>query len=232
MLGLTVFAGLCAAWWLFPVGLVIWGVMVWLIVRDPSLRLSHSMQKRGVLAPRFKKYFNRIERSQVGIFNTIASSKPHIRRELEPIQVAVDELTDHVYNLCRRMTLFESYRAISQSEVELETALARLNKQIAEAGDSLTRQKYEEAREALEDRLGSVRAVSTQIKRVEAQLSSLTHELDGVFDQVIRIHTLDTRTVSGQSSALVNELNRHTEELKLFEKITEDMKVIEQEVLE
>ncbi|MBI4630594.1 MAG: hypothetical protein HY740_02555 [Chloroflexi bacterium] len=37
-LALAVAAGLCAAWWLFPIGIVLWLIMVINIVRDPSTK--------------------------------------------------------------------------------------------------------------------------------------------------------------------------------------------------
>ena len=63
MLGLVFFAALVAAWWLLPLGLVLWLVMVVTVARDPSLRISHRMQSRAPLAPRFQRYFDRIERA-------------------------------------------------------------------------------------------------------------------------------------------------------------------------
>jgi len=38
VLALAVAAGLCSAWWLFPVGLVVWGIMVVVHAHDLALR--------------------------------------------------------------------------------------------------------------------------------------------------------------------------------------------------
>jgi len=38
VLVLAVAAGLFSAWWLFPVGLMVWGIMVVVHANDPALR--------------------------------------------------------------------------------------------------------------------------------------------------------------------------------------------------
>ena len=53
-LAMSVAAGLCAAWWLFPLGLVIWGVMVYGLATDPALRRLQMMQSRAPVAQRFR----------------------------------------------------------------------------------------------------------------------------------------------------------------------------------
>ncbi len=75
-MGLSVFAGLVSAWWLFPAGLLIWLIMVVTITRDPALRINHEMQSRTPLAQRFQVYFNRVERAQIGVFNSLSSTIP------------------------------------------------------------------------------------------------------------------------------------------------------------
>src|SRR5262245_30386223 len=85
-LGLAVAAGLCAAWWLFPAGLLVWGIMVASIALDPSLRMSAAIERRAPVAPRFQTQFDRIERAQVNIFNSIAQAQPAMRGVLQPVK--------------------------------------------------------------------------------------------------------------------------------------------------
>ena len=47
MAGLAFFAGLVAAWWLFPIGLLLWVVMVVVVSRDRALRFNHQIQQRA-----------------------------------------------------------------------------------------------------------------------------------------------------------------------------------------
>src|SRR5215831_17412371 len=90
MLALAVAAGLCAAWWLFPLGLLLWVVMVLAVARDPSLVISSTMESRAPLAARFQAPFDRIERSQVSLFNTLASADPRIRASFHQVQAETD----------------------------------------------------------------------------------------------------------------------------------------------
>ena len=52
VLGLSLLAGLLAAWWLFPLGLVVWGAMVVTVSRDARLQFSYRMENREPLARR------------------------------------------------------------------------------------------------------------------------------------------------------------------------------------
>ncbi len=71
---MAVFAGLVAAWWLFPLGLAFWSVMMWSATRNPAARITQAVQGRTPLAARFQRLFDRIERTQVGIFNAVAAA--------------------------------------------------------------------------------------------------------------------------------------------------------------
>ena len=80
-LALAVAAGLCATWWLFPLGLLVWGLMVLFIARDPSRRINYQADARAAaLSPRFQKLYNRIVQSQVRIFNTLNGADGRTRR--------------------------------------------------------------------------------------------------------------------------------------------------------
>ena len=131
-LGVAVFAGLFSAWWLFFVGGFFWLVMVIAVTRDPSLRISHEMQRRAPLAQRFQRYFDRIERSQVSVFNSLASAPSQIRRVLRPIQSEIGMLTNQVHSLCERMTVLENYRLVSSSRADMQVDLQQIESKISD----------------------------------------------------------------------------------------------------
>jgi len=218
MLGLSLFAGLVAAWWLFPVGLLFWLIMVIAVSRDPSLRISHQMQSREPLAQRFQRYFDRIERLQVGVFNSLASAPARTRRVLQPVRAEIDALTMQVYALCQRMTVLENYRLVSQSRVDLETDLQQIETKIGEAQDPMITREYEESRVSLQDRLAKLGTVSTQLDRVEAQLVSLANELDGVVTEMIRLQAIGSDDAAHYVPDLVKKLREQSAELKQFER--------------
>jgi chromosome segregation ATPase len=217
-LGVAVFAGLVSAWWLFPVGVLFWFVMVVAVSRDPSLRINHEMQSRDPLAQRFQHYFDRIERSQVGVFNSLASAPARTRRTLQPVRAEIDALTMQAYALCQRMTALENYRVVSQSQSDLEADLRQLEARIETTDDPLVKREYQDSRRSLQERVAKLQAVSTQLDRVEAQLVSLSNELDGVVTQVIRLQAMGPQDAARYVPELVEKLGQEATQLKEFER--------------
>ncbi len=217
MLGLAFFAGLFSAWWLFPVGLLFWLIMVLKVARDPTLRFNHQMQERAPLAQRFQRYFDRIERAQLGVFNTLSSAPNATRRVLQPIQTELDLLTDQVYALGKRMTTLENYRMVTQSQSDLEQDLQDLNQTIENTKDDLVRREYEESRQSLQNRLDKLTAVSTQLERVEAQLMSLSNEMDATVTEVIRLQAMGADGAKQFVPELTERLRDQRLQLKEFE---------------
>jgi hypothetical protein len=218
MVGLSIFAGLFSAWWLFPVGLIFWLIMVLAIARNPSLRFSHQLEQREPLAQRFQQYVDRLERSQVGIFNSLSSAPTRTRRVLQPVQAEIDRLVRQAYALCRRMTTLENYRLVTQSQSDLEGDLRRIEEALEDTEDALVRREYEESRAALQSRLDKLELVANQLERVEAQLLSLVNEMDGVMTEVVRFQAVGADNASGAVPALVERLRQQRRELEEFER--------------
>jgi hypothetical protein len=86
MLMTSAVAGLISAWWLFPVGLLFWLIMVVMVARDPALKLNVEKGRRTSLAQRFQRYFDRIERAQVSVFNGLSHASPEVKRAMQPVQ--------------------------------------------------------------------------------------------------------------------------------------------------
>jgi len=176
MLGLAGFAGLVTAWWLFPLGLLLWLGMVVAVSRDRSLRFSHEMHRRAPIAQRFQRTFDRIERAQVSVFNSLASAPGRTRKALQPVQDELEALTNQAHRLCRRMTALENYRLVSESTSNLQAELQQIDAAIEEAGDLLVKQQYEESRRALLERIAKLRLVASDPGRGPA---SGTGQRDG-----------------------------------------------------
>lgn len=190
MAGLAIVAGLLAAWWLFPVGVLFWLTMVVKVARDPSLRITHQMSSRAPLARRFQRYVDRLERAQVGVFNSLAAAPPRTRRVMQPVQAEIEDLVTRAHELAARMTVLENYRRVSQARTDLSSDLDHLTKMIEGARDPVVRREYEESRDALVARMGELDAASTQLDRVEAQLMGLTNDMDGIVAEVIRLQAM------------------------------------------
>ena len=213
-LGTAVLAGLVSAWWLFPVGLLVWLIMVLNVARDPSLRMSHEMRRREPLAHRFQDRFDRLERSQVSVFNSLASAPPAVQRALRPVQAEVKKVVEEAHDLCRRMTALENYRLVTESRGDLEAEVRHLDAIIERSEDTITRQEYEESRSSLERRAEKLEAVSTQLDRVEAQLISLSNEMEGVMTEIVRLQASGPEGAKRGVLELVERLRRETAELR------------------
>lgn len=218
LLVLSVFAGLISAWWLFPIGLLFWLIMVINVARNPSLRISHQMQRREPLAQRFQKRFDRLERSQVSIFNSLASAPPPVRRALQPVQEEIKHLIDEAHAVCRRMTTLENYRLVTQSRIDLDAELGELDAIIERSDDTLARQEYEESRQALERRAEKLALVARQLDRVEAQLVSLSNEMEEVMTEVVRLQASGAEAASRHVPALLEKLKAEVAQLERFER--------------
>lgn len=214
---LSVFAGLVSAWWLFPIGILFWLIMVITVSRNRALRFNHEMQQREPLAQRFQRYFDRIERSQLGIFNTLSSAPARTQRVLQPVQDAVSTLTSEAYALCQRMTSLENYRAVSQSQTDLNGDLAHIDAVIARTADDLVRREYEESRQALQERIAKLTEVSNQLDRVEAQLMSLANDMDGITTEIVRLQAAGPESAQAYVPNLVARMRKESEELRAFE---------------
>ena len=75
----------------------------------------------------------------------------------------------------------------------------------------------------MQGRLAKLDAVSKYLDRIEAQLMSLTNEMDGIVTEVIRLQAVGPEDASRFVPALVKKIHRESEQLRKFEK--EAMKV-------
>jgi hypothetical protein len=218
MLGLSFVAGLVAAWWLLPLGLLLWVTMVVTVSRDESLQFNYRMQSREPLAQRFQQYFNRIQRAQLRVFTALASAPSRKKRVLEPIREHVDALTGQVYSLCQRMTTLENNRVVTTAQRDLAGDLARINDALKRTTDPTIRREYESSRESIQERLDRQYTVSVLLDRVEAQLLGLANELDGLVTEVVRLQAMAPDNAAQHVSRLVDSLYQQSAQIAAFER--------------
>ncbi len=150
MLALVIAAGLCAAWWLLPVGLILWGMMVLSIARQPALRVGHAMESRIPLAPRF---------------------------QLEWV---------------------------------------KLSEQANRAADPIAQREYAQSVSALEARLAKHRQVAAYLDRVDAQLTGLAGNLEGLQAEILSFQALGAASLREQRSRLVEAVRQEGRQLEAF----------------
>jgi hypothetical protein len=217
-LGLSLAAGLLAAWWLFPAGLLVWLVMFVVVARDPSLRINQEVSGRNALAARFQPGFDRIQKIQVSIFNALNFAKPNIRRALQPVQEPVDRLTNQIYELCVRMSILENHRLVlDKPGSNPKDALQQLEQKAAQATDPSAKQQYEETRKSLQDSQKNLQGIASLLERTDAYLTNLATVLDGVLTEVLRMQALEEASIAASVKDVVATVEKESRELKDFE---------------
>jgi hypothetical protein len=195
MLALSLAAGLCSAWWLAPIGFVLWIIMVIVQAREPALQFSYVLDNRAGLATRFQKNFDQINRTHLRIFNTILSSKPHVQREMQPILKESSELIDSVYELCQQLTPVENNRLVNHSAGSLVLEMENLQTKIEKSTDPIVKQEYEQAQQAVAKRIEQFQHQVRQLERVDAQLISLRSELENLHSTILGLQSKDSHEI-------------------------------------
>jgi hypothetical protein len=182
----SVISGLLAAWWMFPAGIFLWLIMVVKTLRDPSLRINNAIQNRSELSQRYQNDFNKLQKSQVSFFNTIQSSEPGIQRELMPINEAITQLLDVVYENCKRYSLLENHRLVSDTDQKLNLELNSIDARLATVNSDEERSRLETMRKSLRDKMAQQQNVNEQLDRYSEKLAVLQNQLDGFITDALQ----------------------------------------------
>src|SRR5262245_35228444 len=160
MFALTIAAGLCSAWWLAPIGIVLWLVMVIVIARDPGVQITFTRQSREPLAQRFQNRFDKLDRARISIFNTLQrANNPALRRAIEPVQAALDDLVEHAYQLALQMTALDNNFSVQQVSNKFDDDIASMEKSVREADDPKDRKEFEQTLQSLKERKEQLKSV-------------------------------------------------------------------------
>jgi len=84
--------------------------------------------------------------------------------------------------------------------------------------DPLVRREYEESRRSLQGRLSKLKTVATYLDRIEAQLMSLSNEMEGIVTEVIRLQAMGPQDGARHVPALVKRLREQSAQLEEFER--------------
>ncbi|MBI3163694.1 MAG: hypothetical protein HYZ24_03350 [Chloroflexi bacterium] len=218
MLALTVAAGLCSAWWLAPVGLVFWLIMIIAVARDPGLQMTFSRQSREPLAQRFQNRFDRLDRARISIFNSLQGVSPAFRRNVLPVQDALDELTEHAYQLSLNMTALDNNFSVQQlAASSFDEDIESMQRSIAAAANDNEKREFEEAHSSLQTRKTQMKNVGTLLSRFEAQLTGTNNAVDSVVTGIVSLKGRDAKQVAVKVPALLQALQTEQAELKQFD---------------
>ena len=217
MLALSAAAGLCAAWWMAPIGLLFWLVMVAVIARDPGLQITFINQSRQPLAPRFQTRFDHLDRARVSIFNQLSLAIPPVRKVMEPLQTALDDLVNHTYQLCIHMSALDNNYSVQKISNNPDDDIARMQKNINTATDPAARKEFEQTLQSLQSRQVEMKKVDTLLSRFEAQMTGINSAVDGVVTGVVSLQGRNAGQVEDKIPALLKIIQTEQDELQHFD---------------
>jgi chromosome segregation ATPase len=217
MLGLTAAAGLLSAWWMAPIGLLLWLLMIFVVATDPSLRFRLGMEQRGSVAQRFQNHCNRIQRSEAGFYNSLSNSGRKNWRRFQEVMEIVHNLSNEANTLSQRMSALENHRKVIHTNRDLKAEMRMLDVQIEAAPNDNIRRDYEKQRAELEKRVESMKDLEAVLDRVEAELRSLSTELESALTRVIHIQALSAAEIVKELPSMIGLLKKIEHEFGQFD---------------
>lgn len=185
---MAVFAGLFAAWWLAPVGLLLAMVMMLRMTNSPTAKLNDKIRQRATLTHEFEEKFHRIESYELRLYNAVSSASIKQQTVVRPILEKVTDLVGQVHNLCTQMSSLQSfYRQTSstESKFELNQKKLAMKLKIETAVNEQERREYQEAYDALDERIDKIDEVDSYMTRVDNLLAGVEHTLNVVIAETI-----------------------------------------------
>ncbi|MFZ5819614.1 MAG: hypothetical protein ACOYYJ_06915, partial [Chloroflexota bacterium] len=217
MLALTAAAGLCAAWWMAPLGLVFWLAVFLVAYRDPALRLSNTVAGRATLAYRFQSKFERVQRTQTSLFLSLGSAPVKAQRLLRPVQDSVNALVEQTYQVCLRFANVDNYITVTRANKNIPGEIETLEQKLTASTDEHVRQEYQEALQTLRGQEDNLQRLTNLLERFETQLTTLTSALEGVHADIVRIQTVDAQAIRAEIPGLLKRIDEQAQALLGFE---------------
>ncbi len=209
MLVAALLAGLIAAWWMFPIGLMVWGFMVWGVAAHPVTQLESAQPERPVAVPRFQPNLDRIENSQRQVLNAIGATKNPIRQALTPLQTEVNGLVDKCHAVSQRAIPLETQRqARAKMDNSLESEIATLDQQLAQFTDDGIKKVLEKSRASLQAQLDNRNALTAQLDHVDSQLTGVATALASTATEIARLQKLDGSAAATRIGELTTEVRQ------------------------
>jgi hypothetical protein len=220
MLVFSGLAGLIAAWWLFPLGLLIWAVMVANIANDKSIRINYNMEARlGTLSSRFQDPYAKAVKAQMRIFNSLLSASGGNRRVLAPVQNEIEKLVDEIYTVCQKMTVPENFVQVAKGKAaDLDGQRALLVLSIDKDMDPVIKKQKEDAIRSLESQIQKTKDVAGILNRLEAQLASVTSFMDALLADVMRLQVMGAEQTRQEVPNILQKIQGEIIQLEAAEK--------------
>lgn len=219
VLVVAVLAGLNIYLWLLPLGLVVYGLMVFTAGRDPALIAASQRPPRPRLtSSTFRTRIAAIERTQREIQRSAAQASGGLKRLLERINSQTHELVDEAYTLGDKGQVIERYlRQINLAD--LQQRINTTDRQIAASADAYTIQQLQETRRALAEKQRNAADLTTYIGRIQAQLQSIQANLDNVLAETVRLRTSDVVSADVLTNQVAQRLTDLQSDMQAFQRV-------------
>lgn len=173
MLILSIIAGLISAWWLLPIGLALWFIMVRGVATHPVTQVQSAQPERPEVTARFQAAVARVEASQLRALNAIGETKRPLRQALEPLQADINRLADTAHRVAQRAAPLEAQRKTrAKSDSDLPHEIATLDRQLVEFTDEAIKRNLAGSRAKLQTRLDGFQTLTEQLDRLDLELDT------------------------------------------------------------
>lgn len=213
-------SGLTVAWWLLPLGIVIYVLAVFLASRDSGLIASsqRSEIRSGVTSKTFEPVVDKIDHTQKQIRQSVNQSKGALSNLLQRVVSQTDHLVDQAHALAKKGQIIEQYLA-QMNYQQLQQEINKVDMQIQQTSDNYTLQQLQETRKSLVNRQNDARDLTTYIGRVKAQLQNIDARLDEVLAETIRLRTADAVSASSSTNQVADLLNDLNADMSSFQQV-------------
>jgi hypothetical protein len=219
VLVVAVAAGLTIALWLLPLGLLVYGAVVFLLSHDAELvALAQRPTRPRLSSQTFRGQLDAIERTQQEIGRSVAQATGALGRLLLPIGDQARELTSQAYTLCDKGQIIENYLATSNQRA-LQDQINAIDLRIAATQDQYTLQQMHETRQALVERQQNARDLETYIGRINAQLQNISANLDNVLAETVRLRTADVVSADTATNQVAQRLSDLKADMDAFQRV-------------
>jgi chromosome segregation ATPase len=199
------------AWWLLPLGVIIYLTAVVLASRDAALLDSaeRSTRRAGIESMTFIDRLNAIERARDNALHSLQKTGgPVAGRLLPSVQAQTDELIEQAYTLARKGQDIEQYlEQINPRRIQDE--IDTIDKRIAQASDTYIRDQLESTRQVLVQQKQNGEVLRTYVGRVLSQLENIDANLSAMPAQFLRMRASDAEASIARSQVedSLNSLN-------------------------
>ena len=178
----TILMTIFVTWYVLPLGIIAYGVVVWTAANDPRiLQPKVAPPKLAKITSRtFQAQLDGIDRTRDEIVRTAGSAAGPLARLLQPIADQANELYQQANGLADKGQIIEQYLATAQSHT-LQFQIDSLDQRIGTTRDQYTIDQLKETRAALIDRQQNAEALAASEARRRTVSASTLSRLAAMF---------------------------------------------------